>query len=71
MCHRLSIPVLDVGGECGICGLYENNDGSNGRYLWDGLHENSSGAYKHGEYIAKQIASRYVQYNYNVEEYDI
>ena len=71
VCHRLSIPVLDVGGECGICGLYENNNGSNGRYLWDGLHENSSGAYKHGEYIAKQIASRYVQYNYNVEEYDI
>lgn len=71
VCHRLSIPVLDVGGECGICGLYENNDGSNGRYLWDGLHENSNGAYKHGEYIAKQIASRYVQYNYNVDEYDI
>ena len=70
VCHRLSIPVLDVGGECGICGLYENNDSSNGRYLWDGLHENSSGAYKHGEYIAKQIASRYVQYNYNVDEYD-
>lgn len=71
VCHRLAIPVLDVGGECGICGLYENNDGSNGRYLWDGLHENSSGAYKHGEYIAKQIASRYVQYNYNIDEYDI
>ena len=71
VCHRLSIPVLDVGGECGICGLYENNNSSNGRYLWDGLHENSSGAYKHGEYIAKQIASRYVQYNYNVDEYDI
>lgn len=71
VCHRLAIPVLDVGGECGICGLYENNDGSNGRYLWDGLHENSNGAYKHGEYIAKQIASRYVQYNYNVDEYDI
>ena len=71
ICHRLSIPVLDVGGECGISGLYENNDGSNGRYLWDGLHENSNGAYKHGEYIAKQIASRYVQYNYNVDEYDI
>ena len=71
VCHRLSIPVVDVGGECGICGLYENNNSSNGRYLWDGLHENSSGAYKHGEYIAKQIASRYVQYNYNVDEYDI
>ena len=71
VCHRLSIPVLDVGGECGICGLYENNDSSNGRYLWDGLHENSNGAYKHGEYIAKQIASRYVQFNYNIEEYDI
>ena len=33
--------------------------------------KNSSGAYKHGEYIAKQIASRYVQYNYNVDEYVI
>lgn len=51
LAYRLALPCIDVA-ECGIYGAYESN-GSEGKYLADGLHPNTAGGYRLGEYIAR------------------
>lgn len=55
--YRLSVPVIDVG-ECGIYGRYEVK-GSEGKYLYDGLHPNSKGGKLLGEYIVRKYIEWY------------
>lgn len=58
--NRLSVPVVNAFDESGIYGAFENN-GTNGRYLIDGLHPNENGGIKLGSYIAKQILNSYAE----------
>ncbi|MBO4432716.1 MAG: SGNH/GDSL hydrolase family protein [Clostridia bacterium] len=54
ICDRISdVEFIDTF-SCGICGVYEK-DGENGRDLIDGLHPNTSGAKKIGEFNARSI----------------
>lgn len=56
--YRLSVPVIDVG-ECGIYGRYETK-GSEGKYLYDGLHPNEKGGKLLGEYISREYIGWYI-----------
>lgn len=60
MADYFSIPVMDQYDECGITRLYETQ-GSEGRYLSDGLHPNVDGRKKQASFIVKQIKNRFTK----------
>lgn len=59
--ERLSIPVFDAFIDSGIYGCFENYN-AQGKYLKDGLHPNSAGIKKLGDYFAHKVLSWYNLY---------
>ena len=52
--RKLNVKVIKASSESGIYGRYENN-GTNGKYLSDGLHPNVEGGIVLGNYYASQV----------------
>ena len=57
--ERMSIPIIDCNKESGIYGKYETQN-VNGRCLIDGLHPNSTGGERLGNYISREVVCKFI-----------